>query len=99
MIKYSRYVNPVKTKDSYDVALCIQSIENIDSTILEGIEETIISKMTVEGALKGNIQNNQIILIDSNGKERRFYACFILTYDNKYSQVLAADIISVVEIR
>lgn len=96
MIKHSRYVNPVKTKDSKEVALCIHSIGEIDETLLRGIKNDIVSNMTVEQALDENIQYHLITLNDSNNVEHCFYACFVLTYDKQ--KVIEAKIISFIEV-
>jgi hypothetical protein len=89
-------VNPVKTKDSKEVALCIHSIDEIDETLLRGIKNDIVSTMTVEQALDENIQYHLITLNDSNNVVHCFYACFVLTYDKQ--KVIEANIISFLEI-
>ena len=96
MIKHSKRVNPVKTKDSKDVALCIHSINEIDDTLLEGIKNDIVSNMTVKQALDEHIQHHLITLNDSNNVPHYFYACFVLTYDKQ--KVIEANIISFIEI-
>ena len=96
---FQEYVHNIKTKDDKDVGLTIHSNLDVDDVLLCNIQNEIRKKMDTSVSIENlNPQYHQVKLLDGKGNLRAFVACFILTWEYRYTKVKDANLISFVEI-
>ena len=96
---FSLYKENVVTKDGKTVSLAIQTTKIPDLVLINNIKICVQKNFDTSIAVSTLDANYKTVsLSDSNGKHHNFGACFILTWNDDYSKVLNADLLSFVEL-
>lgn len=95
---FQEYVHNIKTKDDKEIGLTIHSNLGVDDVLLDNIKNEIRTSMDTTVSIKNlSAEYHQVKLLDGKGKPREFAVCFILTWENRYTQVKDVNLISCVE--